>query len=66
MVKAVEELAQYVSEDHHKAEVYISAFLAIDVDHDAERAWLDSLAVALALPEGLPAYLEEQARSGIS
>ena len=63
---SVQELAQSVTEEHHKAEVYISVLLAIDVDHQDERTYLDSLAVALELPEGLPAYLEEQARIGIS
>ena len=62
---SVQELAESVSEDHHKAEVYLAALLAIDVDHEDERAYLNALAVALKLPEGLPAYLEEQARSGI-
>ena len=62
---SVQELAQGVSEDHHKAEIYLAALLAIDVDRADERAHLDSLAAALGMPEGLPAYLEEQARSGI-
>ena len=58
----VHELASAVTRDEHRAEAYLSAFLAIDVDHEKERAYLDSLAQALALPEGLPEYLEQQAK----
>ena len=62
----VEDLAREVTEEHQKAEVYLAALLAIEVDHEDERAWLDSLATALQMPQGLAPYLEEQARVGIS
>lgn len=62
---SVQELAESVSDDHHKAEVYLSAYLAIEVDEQKERDYLNSLAAALALPKGLPVYLEEQAQRGL-
>ena len=62
---SVYELAKDVKADEHKAEVYLSAFLAIEVDEQRERDYLVSLATALDLPKGLPAYLEQQAVEGI-
>lgn len=63
---SVEELAATVTDDHHKAEVYLAAYLAIEVDEEKERAYLNSLGAALALPEGLPIYLEQQAQQGVA
>ena len=62
----VQEIADSVSLDEHKAEVYISAYLAIEVDDQQERAFLNNLAKALSLPKGFPAYLEQQADQGIA
>ncbi len=42
------------------AEIYLVSCLACEPDHPMERAWLNSLAQALNLPEGLPAHLEAQ------
>lgn len=58
---SVAEIAAEVTSDEQKAEVYLAAFLAITVDHQQERAFLDSLAKAMSLPPGFPAYLEQQA-----
>ena len=62
----VQEIADSVSLDEHKAEVYISAYLAIEVDDQQERAFLNNLAIALNLPKGFSAYLEQQADQGIA
>ncbi len=63
---SVQEIADAVSLDEHKAEVYISAYLAIEVDDQQERVFLNTLANALNLPKGFPAYLEQQADQGIA
>jgi uncharacterized membrane protein YebE (DUF533 family) len=44
-----------------KAEAYLASFLVITLDHPAERAHLDNLAMVLQLPEGLSQQLEQQA-----
>lgn len=61
----IEEIASAVHLDEHKAEVYLSAYLAIEVDDQSERAFLNNLARGLDLPKGFPAYLEQQADLGI-
>ena len=61
---SVHELAASVTSIDHKAEVYLSSFLAIDPDHPKEREYLDDLAIALKLPKGLPEHLENQALAG--
>lgn len=63
---SIDEIASSVSHDEHKAEVYLSAYLAIDVDSQLERTFLNKLAIALDLPKGFPAYLEQQADLGIA
>lgn len=63
---SVQEIADSVSLDEHKAEVYISAYLAIEVDEQQERVFLNNLAIALNLPKGFSAYLEQQADQGIA
>ena len=40
------------------AEVYISAYLAIEVDAQKERTFLNNLAIALDLPKGLQTPLK--------
>lgn len=42
------------------SEVYLVSRLAIDVDHPAERAYLDALAHRLNLPQELVAHLDHQ------
>ncbi len=65
-VVSVQEIADSVSLDEHKAEVYISAYLAIEVDDQQERTFLNNLSIAMNLPKGFPAYLEQQADLGIA
>ncbi len=49
-----------------KAEIYLASCLVITLDHPAERAHLDNLAMALQLPEGLSQQLEQQAHQVIT
>lgn len=42
------------------AELYLASRLAIDIDHPAERAWLDALAGRLQLPAPLRTTLDAQ------
>lgn len=58
---SVEELANEVTTEEERAEVYLAAFLAIDVDTQKEREFLSELGNALLLPSGFPAYLERHA-----
>lgn len=62
---SVHELAASVSSIDHKSEVYLSSYLAIELDHPSEREHLNNLAEALSLPQGLPEHLEKQAMAGI-
>ena len=62
---SIAEIAGAVSNDEQKAEVYLAAYLAITVDDQRERAFLNDLAMALALPKGFAAYLEQQADQGV-
>lgn len=48
------------------AELYLAARLAIEPDHPAEKAYLEALAGALALPAGLAAHLDAQVQAQIS
>ena len=59
------ELADSVANDDQGAEVYLAAYLAIDVDDQRERAFLNDLSIALKLPKGFAAYLEQQADQGV-
>jgi len=59
---SVAELAQGVDTLEQKTEVYLASFLAINPDHPSEKAHLDQLAKALALPAGLPEHLQAQAQ----
>lgn len=61
----IDEIVSAVSLEEHKAEVYLSAYLAIEVDDQLERTFLNELALALALPSGLQSYLERQADQGV-
>lgn len=62
---SIQEIADSVSLEEHKAEVYLSAYLAIEVDSQSERTFLNNLAIALDLPRGFPAYIEQQADQGV-
>lgn len=56
-------LASCVQGIEQASEVYLVSRLAIDVDHSAERAYLDALAHRLDLPGDLVAHLEHQVAS---
>jgi uncharacterized membrane protein YebE (DUF533 family) len=59
-------LAALVDQDTQRAEVYLAARMAIDIDQPAEKAYLDQLAAVLKLPEGLRAHLDQPlASSGV-
>jgi uncharacterized membrane protein YebE (DUF533 family) len=62
----IQEIADSVSSDEHKTEVYLSAYLSIEVDNHSERTFLNKLRMALNLPRGFPAYLEQQADQGVA
>ena len=49
-----------------KAEIYLASCLVITLDHPAERAHLDNLAMALQLPAELAQQLEQQATQAIT
>lgn len=63
---SVQEIAASVETEEARAEVYLAAYLAIEVDDQRERAFLNDLSLALKLPRGLAAYLEQQADQGVS
>lgn len=59
---SVEDVSRGVESLEQKAELYMASCLAIDEDHPRERAYLDQLADALALPESLASQISAQAR----
>ena len=63
---SIAEIAASVSQTEHKAELYLAAYLAIDVDHPKEQAYLNDLAGALGLPDALVAHLQTQVDAGIA
>lgn len=63
---SVQEIGASVKSEEARAEVYLAAYLAIEVDDQRERAFLNDLSSALKLPRGLAAYLEQQADQGVS
>lgn len=59
---SAEDVSRGVESLEQKAELYMASCLAIDEDHPRERAYLDQLADALALPESLASQIGAQAR----
>ena len=57
----LDQLAEAIVHEDHKAQVYLAAFLAIEVDQDAEREFLDSLAAKLGLNPAFARFLEHEA-----
>ena len=55
----VEDLVEGVSDPGLAKTMYILAFAAINVDTEAERAWLDRLAAGLGLSKDLQRFIEE-------
>jgi uncharacterized membrane protein YebE (DUF533 family) len=62
----VEELVRGLDKVEQKSELYLASCLAINPDHPSEKAHLDQLAAALALPQGLTHELQWQAQKAIS
>lgn len=58
----VEELAAGVSSGQEALQVYTAARIAVDLDTDAEHEFLDQLAEALGVDEGLAAQVDAAAR----
>jgi len=56
------ELTQGLQSLEQKTEVYLAACLAINPEHPSEKAYLEQLAQALALPAGLPEHIQLQAQ----
>ena len=63
---AIEELVRGIDRVEQKSELYLASCLAINPDHPSEKAHLDQLAAALALPQGLIHELQWQAQKAIS
>ena len=59
---SAEDVSRGVESLEQKVELYMASCLAIDEDHPRERAYLDQLAGALALPESLASQISAQAR----
>jgi uncharacterized membrane protein YebE (DUF533 family) len=53
------EMAALVGKDTQRAEVYLAARMATDIDEPAEKAYLDQLANVLQLPPELRAHLDQ-------
>ncbi|MCY4342057.1 MAG: DUF533 domain-containing protein, partial [Gammaproteobacteria bacterium] len=56
--------AAAASTQEQAAEIYLVSRLAIDIDHPAEKAYLEALAHRLNLPAELIAHLDRQAEAG--
>ncbi len=63
---SVEELVKNTDHIEHKSEIYLASCLAINPDHPSEQAFLDELASALELPQGLTHELKWQAQKAIT
>jgi uncharacterized membrane protein YebE (DUF533 family) len=58
---ALNEVAGLSRGPEQGSEIYLAARLAIDLDHPAEKSYLEALAHRLKLPQDLVAHLERQA-----
>jgi len=61
----IQEIIHPVSLSKHKSEVYLAAYLAGNENSPPENEFLERLASAMNLPNGLAQYLERQADLGI-
>ncbi|MEM9603194.1 MAG: tellurite resistance TerB family protein [Pseudomonadota bacterium] len=57
------DVADGVTDPEEAAEIYLASLTVIDLDNFLERAWMDELARALALPDGLVQELYERSRA---
>ncbi len=58
------DVADGVTDMEEAAEIYLASLTVIDLDNFLERAWLDELARALALPDGLLQELYDRGKGG--
>lgn len=61
----VNEVASGAHTMEQKTELYLVSCMIIDIDHPAEKLWLDELSSALGLPATLAAELQNQARQNL-
>lgn len=62
---SIGELTQGLQGLEQKTEVYLASCLAINADHPSEKAYLEQLAQALALPAGLAEQIQLQAEEAL-
>lgn len=62
----VAEITNGIEDMTQKSELYLAASLIIDVDHPGEKAFLDALENALALPDGLAEQIRWQAQESMT
>ncbi len=60
------QLAALAGGQEQAAEIYLAARIAIDVDHPSEKAFMETLAQSLRLPDALVAHLEAQVTRSFS
>ena len=60
------QLAALAGGQEQAAEIYLAARIAIDVDHPAEKAFLETLARSLRLPDALIGHLDAQVTRSFS
>ena len=63
---SAEGLAREVTTMEQRSELYLASCMAIKLDHPSERAYLNDLASALQLPEGLSQQLEAQVQQALA
>lgn len=63
---SMDDIVRGVHDITQKSELYLAACLVINPDHPSEQAYLDQLAKALVLPEGLKQQLQWQAQQAIT
>jgi uncharacterized membrane protein YebE (DUF533 family) len=61
----IEELVLATNNVEQKSEVYLVSCFAIDEDNEAERLYLQRLASALSLPQGLALEIQQQANHAV-
>ena len=62
----MDEIVRGVHDITQKSELFLAACLVINPDHPSEQAYLDQLAKALVLPEGLKQQIQWQAQQSIT
>jgi uncharacterized membrane protein YebE (DUF533 family) len=62
----VEQIAGAAAGQEQAAQIWLAARMALELDHAAERAFLDALTARLALPAELVAQLERQVQGAVA